>query len=59
MIQNSYLLAKDGTGLGKVMPGLRLALTGAAGGPDLMQIISILGPKETAERIEYAIDTIK
>ncbi|MFT7380264.1 MAG: glutamyl-tRNA synthetase [Roseivirga sp.] len=53
------VLAKDGTGLGKVMPGLRLALTGAAGGPDLMQIISILGPKETAERIEYAIDTIK
>jgi glutamyl-tRNA synthetase len=53
------VLAKDGTGLGKIMPGLRLALTGAAGGPDLMQIISILGPKETAERIEYAIDTIK
>jgi glutamyl-tRNA synthetase len=41
------------------MPGLRLALTGAAGGPDLMQIISILGPNETAERIEYAIQTIK
>lgn len=53
------VLAKDGTGLGKVMPGLRLALTGAAGGPDLMQIISILGPNETAERIEYAIQTIK
>jgi glutamyl-tRNA synthetase len=53
------VLAKDGTSLGKVMPGLRLALTGAAGGPDLMQIISILGPKLTSERIEYAIDTIK
>jgi len=53
------VLAKDGTGLGKVMPGLRLALTGAAGGPDLMQIIAILGPKVSAERIEFAINTLK
>uniref|UniRef100_UPI004048B1C7 glutamate--tRNA ligase n=1 Tax=Roseivirga sp. TaxID=1964215 RepID=UPI004048B1C7 len=53
------VLAKDGTGLGKVMPGLRLALTGAAGGPDLMQIIAILGPKASAERIEFAVNTLK
>ena len=45
-------------GLGKVMPALRLALTGQAGGPDLMEIISILGPAEAAERIRIALKTI-
>ena len=45
-------------GLGKVMPALRVSLTGQAGGPDLMEIISILGPAETAERIRIALKTI-
>lgn len=54
----SAFLAKDGTPFGKVMPALRLALTGQAGGPDLMEIISILGPVEVKKRIELAINTI-
>jgi len=33
-------------GFGKVMPLLRAALTGQAKGPDLMQIMEILGPQE-------------
>ena len=45
-------------GLGKVMPALRVSLTGQAGGPDLMEIISILGPAEAAERIRIALKTI-
>lgn len=45
-------------GLGRVMPALRLALTGQAGGPDLMEIIHILGPAEAAERIRIALKTI-
>lgn len=52
-------LSKDETPLGRVIPALRLALTGAAGGPDLMEIISILGPKEVSERINLALDQIK
>jgi glutamyl-tRNA synthetase len=45
-------------GLGRVMPVLRVALTGQAGGPDLMEIIAILGPAEVAERIGIALNTI-
>lgn len=45
-------------GLGRVMPALRVSLTGQAGGPDLMEIIAILGPTEVAERIQIALDTI-
>ncbi|MCO6359715.1 glutamate--tRNA ligase [Roseivirga pacifica] len=52
-------LAKDETPLGRVMPALRLALTGQGGGPDLMEIISILGPTEVAARIDLAISSIK
>ncbi len=51
-------LAEDDTPLGRVMPALRLALTGQAGGPDLMAIIEILGPDEVVSRIERAISTI-
>lgn len=45
------LLEKEGVGLGKVMPALRLSLTGEGGGPDLMEIVSILGAEEVQARI--------
>lgn len=53
------ILELEGLGLGKIMPALRLALTGASGGPDLMDIISIIGPKVAAQRINYAVKAIK
>ena len=43
---------------GRVMPALRVALTGAGGGPDLMDIISILGKEEVIERINVALDEL-
>ncbi|RLD24232.1 MAG: glutamate--tRNA ligase [Bacteroidetes bacterium] len=43
-------------GIGKVMPGLRLAMTGSGGGPDLMGIIKVLGAEETRSRIQKAIE---
>ncbi len=46
-------------GFGKVMPGLRLALTGQGGGPDLMGILAVLGVEESIKRIDTAIKTIK
>ncbi len=48
------LLELNGVGLGKVMPALRLALTGQGGGPDLMEIVTILGADEVEARIEKA-----
>ncbi len=44
--------------LGKVMPALRLALTGEGGGPDLMQIIAVLGRDEVVNRIKQARRTL-
>lgn len=52
------VLEKAGVKIGKVMPALRLALTGAGHGPDLMQIMDILGKEETSNRIEKAIDKL-
>jgi glutamyl-tRNA synthetase len=45
-------------GLGKVMLPLRLALTGVGAGPDLMQILEILGKEETIQRLEVALEKL-
>lgn len=44
--------------LGKVMQAVRLAVTGAGAGPDLMEIFAILGAKEVATRIKFAIESL-
>ena len=44
---------------GQILQALRMAVTGAGSGPDLMLTIEILGPKETADRLHYAITTLK
>lgn len=49
----------DDTPFGKVMPAMRLALTGTGGGPDLMDMIAIIGPEEVRSRIDAAIKNIK
>jgi len=49
------VLEQAGMKIGKVMPALRLALTGIGHGPDLMQIMDILGQEETANRITKAV----
>ena len=48
-------LEQKGWGFGKIMPGLRLAITGVGKGPDLMQIMEILGKEETIQRLNSAI----
>jgi len=45
-------------GLGKVMPALRLALTGQGGGPDLMSTMEVLGRKEVVSRIRQAVERL-
>ena len=46
-------------GIGPIMQPLRVIVTGTTGGPDLMQIIKVLGSLEVAERINLAIERLK
>jgi glutamyl-tRNA synthetase len=48
-----------GIGAGKIMQALRVAVTGSAGGPDLMMIMEIIGKDEVVKRLEYAVNTFK
>lgn len=49
------VLEAQGIKIGKVMQALRLAVTGRGAGPDLMQIMQLLGKQETLVRIEKAL----
>ncbi|MFK7899682.1 MAG: glutamate--tRNA ligase, partial [Cyclobacteriaceae bacterium] len=51
-------LEAKGIKMGKVMQPLRVAITGVAGGPDLMPLIEFLGKDIVIERLEKAIETI-
>lgn len=48
-----------GLGMGKVMMPLRLALVGELKGPDVPDIMELLGKEETTSRINNAINNIK
>lgn len=49
------LCLDNGLKMGKVMPGLRMALVGGVPGPDLLTTMSILGKKETINRINKSM----
>ncbi len=49
----------NGWPMGKVMNCLRLALTGAASGLGIADIIVLIGKQETARRIGYAKNTLQ
>ncbi len=53
------ILEENGINIGRVMQSLRLAITGQGGGPDLMQIIEVLGAHEVGERITIALEALK
>jgi len=46
-------------GIGKIMPALRVSITGIASGPDLMLSMEILGRDEVVNRIDYALTNLK
>lgn len=50
---------EQGVNPGKIMQALRLAITGMAGGPDLMMIMEIIGTDEVRSRISTALKTLK
>lgn len=49
------VLEENNVNIGKVMQILRVAITGLAGGPDLMGVIEVLGGVEVSNRIDIAI----
>lgn len=55
-------LEKTATGMaiapGKILQALRLSVTGAGVGPDLMMVMEIIGKDEVIKRIEYALKTL-
>jgi glutamyl-tRNA synthetase len=51
-------ITENNIGFGKVMMPLRLALVGEMKGPDVFLILSILGKKESIERVENAVNFI-
>ena len=51
-------IGKKGVGFGKVMQPLRLALVGAMQGPDVFEIIFMIGKAETVQRIENLVQTV-
>ncbi len=53
------VLAKDEIPMGRVMPALRLAISGVGGGPDLTKIMEIIGEHESVARIDFALETLK
>ncbi len=52
------IIEEKGVKLGQVMPALRLAVTGSGSGPDLMEVLEILGSDRVAGRIKTAITTL-
>ena len=45
-------------GFGKIMPMLRIAVTGKIAGPSLFLVMELLGLNKVQDRIKYALNTI-
>lgn len=52
------LAEEKGWGIGKVMQPLRMAVSGAGNGPELVDILDILGKEEIVERLNVAVNKI-
>lgn len=48
-----------GVAIGKILPALRLSITGGGIGPDLMMIMEIIGKDDVTRRLDYALQTLK
>jgi glutamyl-tRNA synthetase len=54
----TQVLERQGIKIGQVLQALRVVVTGVSAGPDLMATMSIIGPAETAQRIEMAVQQL-
>lgn len=52
------VLIRNNTVIGKVMQVLRVVITGVSGGPDLMEMMSVIGKDEVVGRIKNALKKI-
>ncbi|MDH5368100.1 MAG: glutamate--tRNA ligase [Cyclobacteriaceae bacterium] len=52
------VLDRNGIPIGKIMQSIRLAISGTGMGPELMDIIAILGKEEVIKRIGIAIEKL-
>jgi len=50
---------ENAVGMGKIMMPLRLALVGELKGPDVPDILAVLGKDESVARINSALETLK
>ncbi|NVO03999.1 MAG: glutamate--tRNA ligase [Bacteroidetes bacterium] len=55
----SAYLEKNQIGMGQVMNALRLLMVGASAGPDLFEILALLGKEEVIRRIDTGLSSIK
>ena len=55
----SAFMASKEWGFGAVMVPIRLALVGASTGPDLFEILELVGQQECIRRIEIAVELLK
>lgn len=51
-------ITKNEIGFGKVMQPLRLSLVGAMQGPDVFDIMEMIGKQETLDRLNFAMHTL-
>lgn len=51
-------IEEQGVGFGKVMMPLRLALVGSLSGPDVFQLLELLGKAESKSRIEHFLKSL-
>ncbi len=54
----SETMETQGQKPGQVLPALRVAVTGAAAGPDLFETLAILGAAEVATRLQAAVERL-
>jgi nondiscriminating glutamyl-tRNA synthetase len=54
-----YFATEQSLGFGKIMMPLRLALVGELKGPEVPDLLEILGKAETEKRINFAIERLK
>ena len=52
------LIGEKELNMGQIMNSLRLCIVGAGKGPDLFQIIDMIGKEETLARLQKGVDTI-
>lgn len=54
-----FFLEEKGLGFGKVMPNLRVLLTGKGAGPSIFDIAEVIGKEETLARIDAGLEKLE